>query len=62
MACGLADCREQQIVGNNRVTCKAKAPTSSKGDMQLGAPTLPEEWVLLETHTHCKGLGMLIFL
>lgn len=30
--------------------------------MQLGAPTLPEEWVLLETRRCCKGLGMLIFL
>lgn len=62
MACGLADCREQQILGNNAVTCKAKAPTSPKGDVQLGAPTLPEERVLLETHTCCKGLGMFVFL
>lgn len=61
MACGLADYREQQILRNNTVTYKAKAPTSPKGDVQLGAPTIPEEWVLLETHTCCKGLGMLIF-
>lgn len=43
MACGLADWREQQILGNNRVKCEAKAPTFPEGDVRLQAPTLPQE-------------------